>query len=301
MRLRQGSTDLEIEDLKWFAQWVLDIGNGNVLPPRVADMPYMENRILIPPRFCDLNMENSIENMISNTFPGFLENCRDPEYLSKRAVLTPTNQTVGHLNSLIVDMVPGDSISYFSVDSAEEFGGMDEDLNVVFPVEYLNSLNVAGIPPHDLKLKVGVVVMLMRNLNQTLGLYNGTRMIVTKCLKFCVECEVICGSFVGTKHFIPRMELCPSDTKMPFKLVRKQMPLQFCYAMTINKSQGQSLDTVSLYMPKSVFTHRQYYVAVSRVTSPGGLTIFVDDDTGGATNITENVVYKEVFYDLPRV
>ncbi|XP_074327851.1 uncharacterized protein LOC141665769 [Apium graveolens] len=91
MRLRQGSTDLEMEDLKWFAQWVLDIGNGNVLPPRVADMPYQENRTLIPPRFCDLNMENSIENMISITFPGFLENCRDPEYLSKRVVLTPTN------------------------------------------------------------------------------------------------------------------------------------------------------------------------------------------------------------------
>ncbi|XP_074347138.1 uncharacterized protein LOC141685968 [Apium graveolens] len=154
MRLRQGSTDLEIEDLKWFTQWVLYIGNGNVLPPRVTDMPYMENRILIPPRFCDLNMENSIENMISIIFPGFLESCRDPEYLSKRAVLTPTNQTVGHLNSLIVDMVPGDSISYFSVDSAEEFGGTNEDLNIAFPVEYLNSLNVAGMPPHDLKLKV---------------------------------------------------------------------------------------------------------------------------------------------------
>ncbi|XP_074377235.1 uncharacterized protein LOC141718753 [Apium graveolens] len=162
-------------------------------------------------------------------------------------------------------MVPGNSISYFSVDSAEKFGGMDEDLNVAFPVEYLNSLNVTGMPPHDLKLKVGVVVMLMRNLNQTLGMCNGTRMIVTKCLKFCVECEVICSSFVGTKHFIPRM-----DTKMPFKLVRKQMPLQ-------------------------------YYVVVSRVTSPGGLTIFIDDDTGGATNITENMVYKEVFYDLPCV
>ncbi|XP_074323024.1 uncharacterized protein LOC141659973 [Apium graveolens] len=245
-QILHGSTDLEMEDLKWFAQWVLDIGNGNVLPPRVADMPYQENRILIPPRFCN-------------------------------------------------------SISYFSVDSAEEFGGTDEDLNVAFPVEYLNSLNVTGMLPHDLKLKVGVVVMLMRNLNQTLGLCNGTRMIVTKCLKFCVECEVICGSFVGTKHFIPRMELFPSDTKMPFKLVRKQMPLQVCYAMIINKSQGQSLDTVSLYLPKSVFTHGQYYVAVSRVTSPGGLTIFVDDDTGGATNITENVVYKEVFYDLPCV
>ncbi|XP_074373720.1 uncharacterized protein LOC141714078 [Apium graveolens] len=174
-----------------------------------------------------------------------------------------------------------DSVCYLSVDSAEEFGGTDEDLNQAFPVEYLNSLNVAGLPHHNLKLKVGGVVMLMRNLNQIL------------------ECEVIYGTFAGTKHFIPRMELSSKDMKMPFKLVRKQMPLQLCYAMTINKSQGQSLKKVELYLSKSVFTHGQYYVAVSRVTSPSRLTIFVDDESGVAINVTQNFVYKEVFYSLP--
>lgn len=73
------------------------------------------------------------------------------------------------------------------------------------------------MPAHDLKLKVGIIVMLIRNLNQTLGLCNGTRMIITKCLRFCVECEVICGSFVDSRHFIQRMELCQSDTWLPFK------------------------------------------------------------------------------------
>ncbi|XP_074336664.1 uncharacterized protein LOC141673827 [Apium graveolens] len=254
MRLKQGESDSESEELKKFAKWVLDIGNGQL---------------------CDVQTENTVDNMIHSTYPNFAHKGQSTQ------------------------QAPGESVSYFSVDAAEEFGGTDEDHNEAFPIEYLNSLNVAGMPPHDLKLKVGAVVMLMRNLNQTLGLCNGTRMIVTKCLRFCVECEVICGTFVGSKHFIPRMELSPSDTKMPFKLVRKQMPLQICYAMTINKSQGQSLKTVGLYLPKSVFSHGQYYVAISRVTSPTGLTIFVDDESGGATNITQNVVYKEVFYGLP--
>ncbi|XP_074360528.1 uncharacterized protein LOC141700732 [Apium graveolens] len=262
MRLKQGESDSESEELKKFAKWVLDIGNG---------------------QFCDVQTENTVDNMIRSTYPNFAHKGKSTQYLSERAILTPTNQTVGHLNSVIVDKLPGESVSYFSVDAAEEFGGTDE----------------SGMPLHDLKLKVGPVVMLMRNLNQTLGLCNGTRMIVTKYLRFCVECEVICGMFVGSKHFIPRMELSPSDTKMPFKLVRKQIPLQICYAMTINKSQGQSLKTVGLYLPKSVFSHGQYYVAISRVTSPTGLTIFVDDESGAATNITQNVVYKEVFYGLP--
>lgn len=56
---------------------------------------------------------NPVDNMIDNTFTDFLENCHNAKYLSERAILTPTNQTVGHLNSLIVEKIPGDSISYF--------------------------------------------------------------------------------------------------------------------------------------------------------------------------------------------
>ncbi|XP_074374046.1 uncharacterized protein LOC141714425 [Apium graveolens] len=190
------------EDLKLFAQWVLNIGNGQVPPPPNSN-PLIENQILIPSRFCDLATENTVENMISSTFPNFSHYGTSSQYLSERAILTLTNQTVGQVNSVIVDMLPGESVCYLSVDSAEEFGGTDEDPNQPFPVEYLNSLNVTGLPYHDLKLKVGAVVMLIQNLNQILGLCNGTRMIITKYLKFCVECEVICGTFAGTKHYIP--------------------------------------------------------------------------------------------------
>ncbi|KAK1393412.1 ATP-dependent DNA helicase [Heracleum sosnowskyi] len=238
--------------------------------------------------------------MISSTFPDFLQNFSCPKYLSERAILTPTNQTVGHLNSLIVDKIPGEVVSYFSIDEAADFGGTEVQKNAAFPVEYLNSISIAGMPPHDLKLKVGVVVMLIRNLNQTLGLCNGTRMVVSKCLKNCIECEVICGTFVGTRHFIPRMELCPTDSRLPFKLIRKQLPIQICYAMTINKSQGQSLERVALFLPNSVFSHGQLYVAISRVTSPEGLKIFIDSQSGKSTDITPNVVFKEVFYNLPK-
>lgn len=299
MRLRQGSNVEEVESLRKFAEWVLQIGNGNICPPTDDLINYGEYDIRIPAEFCDPSVDNSLDNLIKWTYPHFMEKYQSPKYLSERAILTPTNQIVGHLNSVIVDSIPGETVSYFSVDKAEDFGCPDVDLDFAFPPEYLNSINIPGLPLFELKLKVGVAVMLMRNLNQTIGLCNGTRMMVTKCLKQCVECEVISGSFVGTKHFIPRMELCPTETKLPFKLIRKQMPLQISYSMTINKSQGQSLQKVGLFLPKSVFTHGQFYVAVSRVTSPGGLKIFIDADNGCSTNITQNVVYKEVFYGLP--
>lgn len=301
MRLNKGRNNEEIQNLKEFAQWVLDIGDGKIGPPPDAGVEYGEDDIAVPERYCNMGSENSVEQMMKTTFPSFLEKFQDPNYLSDRAILTPTNVIVGEVNSVIVDRIPGNMSSFFSIDTAEDYPGTAREQMACFPPEYLNALNIPGLPLHELKLKVGVVVMLMRNLNQTLGLCNGTRMMVTLCLQFCVCCEVISGQFKGTKHFIPRMELCPTETKLPFKLCRKQMPLQICYAMTINKAQGQSLENVGVYLPKGVFSHGQYYVAVSRVTSPEGLKCFINDEHGQSTNITQNVVYKEVFYNLPVV
>lgn len=153
--------------------------------------------------------------------------------------------------------------SYYSVDNAKDFLGSESNQLASFPPEYLNSINIPGLSLHELKLKMRVVVILMRNRNQTLGLCNDTRMMVARYLKNCVECKVIVGQFKGTKHFILRMKLCPKDTRLPFKLCKKQMPLQICNAMTINKAQGQSLENVVLFLPKGLFTHGQFYVEVS--------------------------------------
>jgi ATP-dependent exoDNAse (exonuclease V) alpha subunit len=70
------------------------------------------------------------------------------------------------------------------------------------------------------------------------------------------------------------------------------------FAMTINKSQGQSLKNVGIYLPKPIFSHGQLYVALSRVTSRAGLMMLICDDEGRVSNKTNNVVYKEVFQNL---
>ena len=68
--------------------------------------------------------------------------------------------------------------------------------------------------------------------------------------------------------------------------------------MTINKSQGQTLTTVGVYLKKPVFTHGQLYVAISRVTSKNGLKILIEHDDGNCTDTTKNIVYPEVFTSI---
>ena len=136
--------------------------------------------------------------------------------------------------------------------------------------------------------------MLLRNLNQGFGLCNGTRMKITQLGKWFVEGEVLTGSNARDKVLIPRITLSPSESKWPFILKRHQYPILLCFAMTINKSQGQSLQHVGLFLPKQVFTHGQLYVTVSRVTTKNGLCILTADEDQPNENMILNIVYKEV-------
>ncbi|XP_058754699.1 uncharacterized protein LOC131627853 [Vicia villosa] len=154
---------------------------------------------------------------------------------------------------------------YFSSNSVDRSKIHDRDMLDVLSPEFLSSLRTSGLPNHQIKLKVGTPIMLLRNIDQSEGLCNGTRLIVAKMDSHVLETHIMGGKKHGNIVYIPKMNMSPSQFPWPFKLSRRQFPIIVSYVMTINKSQGQSLDWVGLYIPRDVFTHGQIYVALSRV------------------------------------
>ena len=89
------------------------------------------------------------------------------------------------------------------------------------PLNFFNTNTTSGLPNHQLKLKVGVPIMLLRNTDQFVGLCNYTRLIITKMGKFVLEGKVISRSKLGLKIYIPRLPLLTPNLRIPFKFQRR--------------------------------------------------------------------------------
>nr|GEX02196.1 DNA helicase [Tanacetum cinerariifolium] len=96
----------------------------------------------------------------------------------EKAIVCPKNDTADAVNAKILSSIEGVTKTYLSRDEAIPMGRETSETNMLYPMEYLNTITFLGFPPHELQLKVGSPIMLLRNVNLSGGLCNGTRMIV---------------------------------------------------------------------------------------------------------------------------
>ncbi|XP_058198471.1 uncharacterized protein LOC131313993 [Rhododendron vialii] len=206
-------------------------------------------------------------------------------------ILSARNDDVNAINGTALNIFPENKYTYLAADKMSEDDEMDRSISNKYPNEYLNSLDPTGLPPFKLELKVGCPIILLRNIALKDGLCNGTRMMVVKCGSCIIEVKILTGEKFGKLAFIPRVSLSPSFSDFPFHMTSRQFPVRLAYAMTINKSQGQSVKFVGVDLRTPMFSHGQLYVALSRCTSFDRITVLLPEEE---TNSTTNIVYPEI-------
>ncbi|XP_072146336.1 uncharacterized protein [Setaria viridis] len=198
----------------WFAEYLLRIGNGTEETNDKGEIRLPKNICI--PRTMD---DSGLDRLIDSVYQMNSACLEDPNYITSRAILSTRNDCVDRINLKMIERFQGEEMVYHSFDSVED------DPHNYYPPEFLNTLTPNGLPPHMLKLKINCPIILLRNIDPANGLCNGTRLVVRGFQKNAIDAEIVLGQHYGTRVFLPRIPLCPSDDEMfPFRFKRKQFP-----------------------------------------------------------------------------
>ena len=231
----------------------------------------------------------SLQDLIQSVYGNLSIGHPGGSYWLDRCILTPLNKDVTELNCTMLGQMPGDERTYFSDDNHLPAA---TDRDRLHGTEYLNQLAPSGIPAHELRLKLGAPVMLLRNINLERDQCNGSRYLVREMRDNSIKLEHIA---TGAIMWCFRVALTPQDRRStPIQFKRVQFPIRLCMAMTINKSQGQSFGRVGIYLPSPVFAHGQLCVALSRSSDPDNVFVCFPNAAEGDQRSTFNTVLQPV-------
>ncbi|XP_019191668.1 PREDICTED: uncharacterized protein LOC109186192 [Ipomoea nil] len=189
LRLRGVSDEDDLEKLDSFAKWIADLGDGNLGEDNNVDC-----NIIMPSSIVLQNEVDPIKQIVENTFPGYRSGNMDERQLEDRAILAPTLDVVDEVNEYMNGINQAASMTYLSCDSICKAEANFDMQSQVHTTEFLNSLRCSGVPNHSLTLKIGTPVMLLRNIDHSMGLCNGTRLIVTQLGNHVIEGKIIAGN-----------------------------------------------------------------------------------------------------------
>lgn len=304
-------------DPEWSSA-VMAIGSGTAQRYN-SDKEPMETRhgtfsrahyVAVPPRVTILHTaDDAVRWLYEGVQPegsDWTENNRSPA--SRRAMLCPLNATVDEFNGLIlrshyltqgepddgrenpiVCLLASEMLEH-NDDNPQQSWNRTHDVSEEFMAKLTNS----GVPNHALELRVGCIVIVMRNLCAKYGIMNGVKLRVISISRFLVVARTLCSA--QRTVLLPRISFSMTVPSSAVRVTRRQFPLRLAYALTINKSQGQTLARVCFDLRSPVFTHGAGYVGLGRVQGADDLAVLLGEDARGPDGrfYILNIVYAEL-------
>ncbi|GJX85288.1 uncharacterized protein Tco_0336062 [Tanacetum coccineum] len=141
--------------------------------------------------------DSPIQQIVTETYPDFTSRQTDDEYLKEREILIPRNDDAEAINEFMFKQLSGEPVAHYSADEICKASTDNIDQHQLYPIEFLNSFNFPDMSPHALCLKKELPIMLIRNVNLSQGLCNGTRLIITDLGQFVIRTKILTGSHIG--------------------------------------------------------------------------------------------------------
>lgn len=180
-------------------------------------------------------------------------------HTSKGVVLTlcTTNDISTKINATQMEALPTDAFSYH----AEIKGIFDKSAYPTDP---------------SLTLKVGAQIMMLKN-DAMQRWVNGTLGIIETLTGNSIEVNIDGRCYHVDKATWEGIDYQYDKGTNKIEAIITgsftQYPIKPAWAITIHKSQGQTFDRVNIHLGNGAFAHGQTYVALSRCTSLGGISL----------------------------
>ena len=148
----------------------------------------------------------SAADLVTAVYGDIRQYYNDAEYINRRILMSPKNDTTDFINEYVINQIPGEGKTLLSADS------VPDDQSALYPTEFLNLITPSGLPPHHMYLKIHASVILLRSLDPTGGLCNGTWLTIRALLNRIIDAEIATGVHEGKRVIIPRIPMTPTDT-----------------------------------------------------------------------------------------
>ena len=237
-----------------------------------------------------VNSTTSLAEAFSFGFPDL----NDHAACGDAAIVATLNVTVDEVNQYGLEQLTTKPTDFYATENlADDSLAAHSDL---LSTEYLSTLELPSLPPHCLRLKVGCVCTIERNLLLNEKLAHNSKVV----LKFSGKYIEVRSLLSGRIFAIPRISFPAAIPKTTIKMIRRQYPLRPAYGGTVHKIQGMTLKKQVLYLDQDTFTHGQLYVGLSRARHSSDLLILVADSRRISNEgvRVRNVVFPELLNSL---
>jgi ATP-dependent exoDNAse (exonuclease V) alpha subunit len=214
---------------------------------------------------CDCGVKEFIRSHVSGRLT--------KELAFKSTILYATNRKVKAFNE---SRLTADNEPIFDIDAKVSIQSSAEGVEKRVE-QYLENLPVERV----LRIKVGAPILFTTNTEQfrngqrgiVTGIENGKEdYTVTVRIEDGDEVTLERGSYELTHYDYEKNKEGRIEVKPSVIAKITQFPIRLAWSLTIHKSQGMSIDNIAVSIDE-IFEKSQFYVAISRATSPDGLTL----------------------------